>query len=197
MSSGRPLAQSIELYLDRESETAVRSIWLQLGQAGFSTLHSSESQRTPHMSICVVREPQSFEPILPDITEITGAALGNPVTFSGVASFEPYKGRCVLYLAVLVSPTVACIADNVQVIAREAGIQFPASSSSSEWVPHITLSRGIKPDQLDEATAIVNRTALPSSPYIRAIVHGRGAGVVPRILCSLTPEQEAQVDSRE
>jgi 2'-5' RNA ligase len=116
------------------------------------------------------------------------------MSIAGVESFAPYKGRCVLYLAITVSDIIRNVAQDVVSCARDAGVELPQAAVQEQWIPHCTLSRRIRPVLIDEALAVVQSVPLPKRSSVRAVVHGRGAGIPADVLSQLPPDQEVRVN---
>lgn len=143
------MVQSVELLLDREVDTAVRSEWHRLTTARLPSQEriTAESNR-PHVTLGVARHvPADVEVAL--VRELPSAPL--PIRLGGVVVFGGRR----LTLARLVVPTTELL--TLQRIVYELMVDcegVPPHIVPGEWTPHVTLSRRIQATDLGTAVVV-------------------------------------------
>ncbi len=149
---GRRLSvQSVELLLDDTTDSAVRTRWATLADAGLPSqaTHAGPSNR-PHVTLSVRHE------IADDLDPEIAGAVGDlplPLVLGGLLVFA--RRRCVLAQAVVPSADLLSLQSRVHDVLPELG--DPASRRRhhhlvpGRWTPHVTLARGLRPEQVGDA----------------------------------------------
>jgi len=142
--------QSAELLLDPPTDAAVRAEWAALSAAGLPSQadHRGESN-APHVSLAVADGfPATGEDALATTVRLLPmpVRLGPPVLLGGRR----------LVLARLVVVDRALLDLHAAVVAALAGATGPSPHSApGQWVPHVTLARGIPADGLAAALSVL------------------------------------------
>jgi hypothetical protein len=137
---------SIDLIFDDTTERAIRGEWDALERAGFSSLGAhTETSNRPHLTLVVgaplelVDRPEHIDLPLP-------ITIGAPVLFGG-------GDRRVL--ARLVTPNRALLDLQASAHASVRQNGLVAHADPGAWVPHVTLARRIRLDDLAQALRLL------------------------------------------
>ncbi|GAB3533323.1 2'-5' RNA ligase family protein [Arthrobacter tecti] len=142
---------SVELLLNVEAEDLIRRDWAELLDAGLPSQarHTASSNR-PHITLLAA-------PTVPgdEDAEFAGLAEALPITAhtAGLMVFRTGRG---LVLARAVVVGVALLEVHRKV--HEALADVPKIAENcvpGRWIPHLTLARGLSPDQLARAVEIL------------------------------------------
>jgi hypothetical protein len=153
-----PALSSIDLTFDDASEGAVRAEWDALERAGFSSLaaHTAASNR-PHLTL-VVGTPLDLTASPPAGALPLAVTIGSPVLFGS-------GDRRVL--ARLVTPSSALLELQAQVHAAVHPHGLVAHSNPGAWVPHVTLARRIRLDDLARALELLGDDIVGEAAALR------------------------------
>lgn len=151
------MVQSVELVLDDGSDAAVRAQWHRLADAGLPSQarHTGASNR-PHVTLAAC-------PALPDgLDSALARAVGPlplPLVLGGLLCFP--GRRCVLARLVVPSGQLLGAQAGVRSVLHGAGAEPAAGDHFGEgrWTPHVTLARGLTPEQLAAAVALLAATS--------------------------------------
>jgi 2'-5' RNA ligase len=140
--------QSVEALLDPATDDRVRALWDVLAAAGLPSQarHTGESN-APHVTLAVRDEVPG------DLDGALGEAVGPlplPVRLGGLLVFA--RRRCVLALAVVPSSGLLDAHARVDHALAGCGPSAPHLAPGT-WTPHVTLARGLAPDQVGTAVA--------------------------------------------
>lgn len=149
---GAPV-QTVELLLDEVTDTAVRSAWRALAEAGLPSQaqHTGQSN-APHVTIAV------REGIPADLDQTLDAAVSPlpvPITLGGLLVFA--RRRCVLARAVVPSGRLLQLHADVHQALAGCG-PTTATMLPGSWTPHVTLARGMGAEQVGAALAALGQT---------------------------------------
>ncbi len=157
------MAQSVELLLDAEADTAVRDQWAALAAAGLPTEdrsgrpdHGGGRHHRPHLTLYAAdRITTPAEATLPAAV----AGLDIDVVVGSVLIFGPRRGRCILVRLVVPSAELLAVQGEVAGIcdADRTG-QF----GPGRWVPHVTLARRVPTEQVGSCLALLGERPAPS-----------------------------------
>lgn len=146
------MVQSVELLLDQETESAVRTQWLRLRES--DELHGGvpdPDNHRPHITLAVADE------VFPRIEkELSRPGWFVPVTVR-LGGLVVFPGRRSV-LARLVVPSVELLTLQERVFAMMR--PCPGSTSHTApgtWTPHVTLARRLLPDQVGGAVRVLER----------------------------------------
>ena len=155
------MVQSIELLLDEQSESALRSEWGRLRAAGLPSLasHTGGTNR-PHVTVAVAEE--GLEGAVDRVRAVfagwglgergLAGMVGAPLLFGG------HRNRWVLARQVVVSRPLLTMHSAVHRAIDLAGtaINLNPLTRPDDWTPHITVARRMGADQLPAALALLD-----------------------------------------
>ena len=148
-----PLA--IGMYLDSDSEAAIRDIWKDLAEAGV-TSYMLDSGDPPHVTLAICNEldTEEFEARLRSFAkELSPFA----VTLSNVGIFP----RGVVFLAPTVTHKLLDIHSYFHRFVRDVSEPSWENYLLGRWVPHCTLAMDLDPNLVPKAVEICGRASLP------------------------------------
>ena len=143
------MTQSVELTLDEDADTAVRSQWGRLAAAGLPTEQRAQpsSSHRPHVTLfaadALAAEADARLPGLFD-------GLDLELRLGGVLLFGPRRGSYVLARQVVVSPPLLALQTAV---AAVCGADPDGQFAPGRWTPHVTLARRMPQDQVADVLA--------------------------------------------
>jgi 2'-5' RNA ligase len=149
---------SIDLTFDESTETAVRGEWDALERAGFSSLgaHTATTNR-PHLTLVAAAPLELLRrPTTPPLP--LAVTLGAPVLFGS-------GDRRVL--ARLVAPTAVLLDLQSTVHAAVRPESLVAHSHPGAWIPHVTLARRIRLDDLARALELLGDDIVGEATALR------------------------------
>ncbi|HZI96573.1 MAG TPA: 2'-5' RNA ligase family protein [Actinomycetales bacterium] len=151
------MVQTVELLLDQAAEAVVRDQWTTLASLGLPSQarHTGATNR-PHVTLAVAAAmPAALDPRLAQaVTE-----LPVPVLLGGLVVFRGRRGSVVL--SRLVVPSAALMALHAAVADVVADCpDRPANLRPGAWTPHVTLARGLTPEQVGPAVAACSASTL-------------------------------------
>jgi 2'-5' RNA ligase len=138
---------SIELLLDAATEARVRHEWDALAAAGLPSLasHTAPSNR-PHITMLVRTELEPFA-----AADLIGS-LPIPLMLGGPMLFGAAERRVLVRSVV---PTADLLALHAAVHGRVPPGDDARHTRPGEWMPHVTLARRVRLDDLPAAIALV------------------------------------------
>jgi hypothetical protein len=148
------MVHSIELLLDPDSDSAIRSIWATLADAGLPSQASNKSaSNRPHVSLVVAEhiEPGVDRLLSPIAKRLPiRCVIGAPLLFGGPR----------FTVARLVVPSDALLALHAE--THEACLPHlspgpMAHTAPGSWTPHVTVCRRMDPAQLAQALTIARK----------------------------------------
>lgn len=144
---------SVELLLDRTAEQRVLADWQLLHQAGLPSLadHRSPSN-APHVTLVAAPGIGGGTDSL--LADAAAGALPVPLVTEGLLIFNGRRGL-VLSRHVVCSPQLAEFQHTVHRLLAGA-VDALALSQPGNWIPHITLARGLSPGQLAAAVQLLD-----------------------------------------
>jgi 2'-5' RNA ligase len=140
------VTQSVELLLDDAVDTAIRSQWDRLADAGLPTARRAEPspQHAPHVTLWAGQQlGAAADSVLPQL--VTDLEL--ELVIGGILLFGPRRSGWVLVRQVLVSTELLAVQQRVAQVCGSGYGQF----GDGRWSPHITLARRVDGDQIDLA----------------------------------------------
>lgn len=146
------MVQTVELLLDEATEAAVVEQWQALVDDGLpSSGRNPSPTNRPHVTTAVATAMPSG---LDDELATAVGALPLPTRLGGLVVFG---GR-----RLVLSRLVVASAGLVDLHARVADVVAacpgqPANARPGAWTPHVTLARGLTPEQLGRAVAVLGR----------------------------------------
>lgn len=150
------MVQTVELVLDEASEELVRAQWQALAAAALPSQarHTGATNR-PHVTLAVAEElPAELEPALRQAV----AALPLPVRLGALVCFGGRRR----VLARLVVADRALLDLHAAVAEVVAGCPGPSPlTEPGRWTPHVTLARGLLPEQVGAALAVTTPPGCP------------------------------------
>ena len=141
------MVHSIELLLDSDTESAIRSVWQTLSDAG---LRSPAPTSRPHVTMVVADgiSPGVDEQLHPVVEKLTlPCVIGAPMVF----------GRSPFVLVRVVVPSTHLLELQADVVRVCAPYLTPGAASNTivgQWTPHVTMARRVDPSQLSRALGI-------------------------------------------
>jgi 2'-5' RNA ligase len=172
--SNEPVAHSIELYFDDDTDAALRAVWVELADAGVpSQLRVTSASNRPHVTMAVAgRIDPAVDGALAQLRDrlplpcTVGAPLifGHPPKLTNGPESESESGRFVdlgvgrFTLAHLIVPSTALLElhQAVQAICALHMSSWRAPHTDAEqWTPHATLGRKLTAEQVAVALARV------------------------------------------
>lgn len=144
------MVHSIELVFDRDTEAALRRIWIELAAAG---IPSQAPASRPHVTLVVADAiAAEADTLLESVSQQLplSCVVGAPLMF----------GRANVVLARLVVPTAELLAVHAQVYRLCGPHLRPepmATSAPGQWTPHVTLARRVGGAALGRATRIAGK----------------------------------------
>ncbi|RKZ08780.1 hypothetical protein DRQ25_08225 [Candidatus Fermentibacteria bacterium] len=160
------MACDICLFLDSETESAIRRAWCILRTRGLSS-PLLRSGGKPHLTLAIW-EDLDPEFILDDLADFAKTHRVFPVTFSSIATFGPESGT--VFLGPVFTPSLIIVHDQLYRIFKEMKDFSEGHYRPGSWVPHCSLTLGLPPADLPEAIntcmEIIN---LPIRGWIREI----------------------------
>jgi hypothetical protein len=147
------LVHSVELLFDPDTDSAIRSIWDDLTEAGVRSqaAHEAPSNR-PHATLAVAASmDESVNDALRPVLRLLPLActIGAPMLF----------GRRDFTLVRLVVPSAELLSLHAEV-QSVCGPHMPSGplphSEPGQWTPHVTLARRVPADQLQSVMALTS-----------------------------------------
>lgn len=141
------MACDICLFLDSDTENAVRRTWSILRTRGLSS-QLLRSGGKPHLTLAIW-EDLDPDMVLDDLRDFAKTHRAFPVTFSTVGTFGRSSGT--VFLGPVITPSLLIVHDQLYRILGSmkdlsAGLYRPGS-----WVPHCSLTIGLPPESVPEA----------------------------------------------
>jgi 2'-5' RNA ligase len=144
-SYGPGVVQSVELLLDPALDAHVREQWQALARAGLPSL-AANTAGAPHITLAAADDPfpAGVEEALP------GAVADLPVAvrLGGLLLFG--SGPIILVRTVTPSARLLALQARVCEAMADASRVSPLTRPD-RWSPHVTLARGLRPDDLERA----------------------------------------------
>jgi 2'-5' RNA ligase len=141
------MVHSVELLLDRHTETAIRQVWENLSDAG---LRSPAPTSRPHVTLVVADRISS------DVDSALRPVL-NRFPFECVAGAPMVLGRSPLILVRQVVPSAELLALHAEVLKICRPFLDPGPAPNTlvgQWTPHVTLARRVGPSQF---VSVINK----------------------------------------
>ena len=138
------MTQSVELTLDARSDTAVRTLWARLAEAGLPTEQRTtpSPSHAPHVTLFAAdRLDPEADAALPE--RLTGLDLR--LRLGGLLAFGPRRGHVVLARQVVASAPLLALQGAV---ASLCGADPLGHFGPGRWTPHVTLARRVPVAQL-------------------------------------------------
>jgi 2'-5' RNA ligase len=141
------VAHAVELYFDDQADSAVRSMWQVLAQAGLPSLATGTHRRhRPHVTLAVAESLAGA-----DLSPVRSALAGHrpPLRLYVLGTFPGTGGA--LFLGVQVTADLLAFHAGVHAaLDGQGGQQWPYYLPGS-WIPHCTLAEGL--DRAEAARA--------------------------------------------
>lgn len=152
-------AHAYEFTLDPAGDAEVRAVWARLADVGLpSRADHTGATNAPHVTLAAAPTLEgSIGSSLPDLRLPVEADL------PGLLVLEGTSARSVLAFAVALpaAALAACAAIRTRAL--------PVGLSSQPWIPHLTVSGRLRPDQLDAAIGAVLSGPRPSTARLTAL----------------------------
>ena len=144
---------SVEGTFDAATDTAVRSEWAALADAGLpSQARHTGATNAPHVTLALAGGVP--EAALADIVRALAGRDGVPVRLGPLLVLGARR----FALARLVVPSVALLRLHEAVAAAVVGLpDVPEQVLPGRWTPHVTIARGLTPSQVAEALGVLGR----------------------------------------
>lgn len=153
------MAHSVELLLDADSDTVIRSSWRALAAAGLpSQARVTSPMNRPHVTLLAA--PRIDAAVDEALARLASrfplpCVIGAPVVFGGPR----------LTLARLIVPSTSLLAMHEEVyrlcLTHLGGPPYPHSLPGS-WTAHVTLGRRFGATEIGAALAVTDATDLPA-----------------------------------
>jgi 2'-5' RNA ligase len=156
------MAHSVELFLDREADEAIRSLWQRLERAGVPSLASRTHRRhRPHVTFAMAGSipPRTVEALRRDL-----APLSLPNLWLYTLGTFPTREN-VLWLGTVVDAELLAVHSAVHDVLAGAVKQPFVFFLQGSWIPHCTLAQDLTPGQLAAGVEALH----PVSPVIARI----------------------------
>lgn len=146
--------RAVVLYPDASIEAAVRALWSELEEVGVPTLATfTHRLHPPHVSL-VVADDLPVEATL-DALHALGPLPSEPLPL--VAPSAGVFPPGVLFLGAVNRPALLAHHERVDAAVAPLATRPQPSYRPGSWVPHVTLSQSLTPEQLAVALPIVLR----------------------------------------
>lgn len=137
------MAQSVELLLDEQAESAIRHQWDLLADAELAKPPPVTVR--PHVTLFAADHlSQELEPALSRVV----AGLDLELQVGAVMTFGPRRGRVILVRQV--APSLALLRLQARV-AEICGADSTGQFGAGRWSPHVTLARRVPVDRVGDA----------------------------------------------
>lgn len=156
------MAYAIELFFDKQADTAVRRLWHRLAASGLPSLETlGHCRHRPHVTLTVLETAQL--PAVPDVEDLLDVRRVPLLRFSALGTFG--DGGGVLFLAPVVTAPLLAVHARLNDVLQEQGIVQWTHYLPGSWVPHCTLAMDLTPAELSTAASL-----LTGFPQIQAEV---------------------------
>lgn len=154
------MSRGVVLWPDEQTDSKIRSIWTKLGASWLSTTATkAHSVPQPHVSL-IVADRLDAARTLTNLGETPAAPI--PVL---IESLGLVPGG---HLLLTITATTSLLAEQRRVhgLAKAFAVNAWPHYEPDQWLPHITLARGLTPDQIAEAVSLT----LPELPVRGSLV---------------------------
>lgn len=154
----------ISVYFDKKSNHILHRFIEQLAVATGNTF-MTENHVPPHMTISAI-EARSVEILRPVFKELRGTVQQGKVQFVSVGQLLPY----VMYATPVLNEYLQALSKQVY----EAVKDIPETAISKyykplSWLPHVTLAKKLKKDQMIKAFAVLQDSFVPFDATVTEI----------------------------
>jgi 2'-5' RNA ligase len=158
---GSRVSYSIELYFDGPSDSRVRSIWSKVANLGAATMIESDSR--PHVSLAVA-ESLEVGAVIPMLDRFARANKRFPLSLPAVGLFP--AAEPVVFLAPKVTADLLELHRDfmAEFVPLAEGI-WPYYMPEA-WVPHCTITMGIRAESVGLAYAACHTSGLPLEVHV-------------------------------
>ncbi|MCD0481124.1 2'-5' RNA ligase family protein [Streptacidiphilus sp. ASG 303] len=152
--------RTVELTCDPDFDDAVRAVWGRLDAAGLPSLtRNTHPTHRPHLTLAAAG---AFPPgALERIDDLLAPALPLRVRLAGLLSFSARSRRRVLAWGIVPTPELLAVHGAVWAALDGADEPHPLYTPG-RWMPHMSLTRRLEPEQLVTALEVLGR--LPDHP---------------------------------
>jgi 2'-5' RNA ligase len=153
----------VELTCDPAFDGAVRAVWERLADAGLPSLtFNTHPTHRPHLTLAAAGHfPPGAQARIDEV--LAAPALPIPVRLSGLLSFSARSRRRILAWGVVPGPELIALHGAVWEALAGAGEPHPFYLPG-RWMPHMSLTRRLEPEQLLTALDVLGR--LPDLPGV-------------------------------
>ncbi len=160
------MACDICLFFDSETENTIRRAWSILRTRGLSS-PLLRSGGKPHLTLAIWEQ---LEPgfILDDLLNFAGTHRMFQVTFSSIATFGPESGT--VFLGPVFTRELIVVHNQLYRIFNEVKDLSEGLYRPGSWVPHCSLTLGLKPEEVPDAINVcLDTISLPIRGWIKEI----------------------------
>ena len=162
------MAYGITLFVDSETEQAIRTLWEKIVSLGFSAHVPNKSVR-PHMTLAMY-DDIDVNTFAMRFREFVGQLAPIPFTLASVGTFIQPAGT------VFLSPTVTQDLINLHSYYQEYFHEYNKKQSAyslpGRWTPHITLTQNIHPKHVGAVIQHALDAHLPVQSSVKEIAIG-------------------------
>lgn len=155
----------VALFLDLESERAVRALWQRLADEGVSRT-MLDAGIGPHVTLVVspALDASRAEPLLEAVAREAPAI---ETRLSSIGAFP--GGDRFAFLAPVVSAPLLALQDAARRAVERAGGEPEGYYAAGAWVPHVSVAGELTPEELGRAVAICAAATLPASTRLERL----------------------------
>jgi 2'-5' RNA ligase len=144
--------QSLELLFDDATESALRSEWAVLHEAGLpSSAGNTSPSNRPHVTVVVAAA--GLDEAIERVRHAVAELLPLPVTLGGLLLFPSPRGA-VLSRPVVLSRALLELHTRVNRAVEGVASVLPTALDDA-WTPHATLARRLSPEQVGAAVGLL------------------------------------------
>ncbi len=155
---------SVEMFLDDETEKAVRHLWAAIAAGGICDYMSTSGSR-PHISLGVFDAGDEGR-IAQMLDRLSGTAAPPRIRLSAHGRFP---GTRVFFLAPSPTRELLAIQESVHGELDGLGVKVWPNYAPGEWYPHCTLAMNAADNTADRLEALVDRAVLPKETRIESM----------------------------
>ncbi|HEV2124677.1 MAG TPA: 2'-5' RNA ligase family protein [Chloroflexota bacterium] len=148
---------AVELYLDEETDEAVRAVWRRLAAAKVGGT-PPDSRSRPHVTLAAFQEADShvFEPALAAFAQATPSLAFTLVSLGVFPTSES-----VIFFAPVVTRSLLDLHERFHQVLTEVGATSFPYYVPGKWVPHCTIAIGIPPEHVSTTVELCREGFLP------------------------------------
>lgn len=181
---------AIELYFDDAADVAVRRIWRSITQAGFKS-PMLDAGYQPHVSLGVYdNDALNLDDLRQTLFTYAGTLAPFSLDLSNIGIFPTAEG--VLFLGATVTQKLQWIHAGFQAVFESYAGELRPYYRVGHWVPHCTLSYGLKAAEIAAILPLCRQTPLP----LRALVQKIGIAKVSPLSCEFIIQLDLNIPGK-